>query len=154
MRLEQRLKTFVDVTVHYFGKVTSEEAQIEAPQIDFGDRELSDYTGIIQVSGPARGLVYMTAPANMLGSLLRAMGEEDQRPNLMADLVGEMTNNISSNARRDFGSSFEVSVPKVIRRGEDFPFEAPQVAFVLPIQWREFLCHLVIAIEEEVEAGI
>jgi len=149
MNLERRLKTFIDVAVRFFERLTSEEAVVDSPSIDFGERELLDFTGVIRISGPADGLVYVTAPTAMIEALLRATGETDMRPRLLGDFVGEMANTISSNARKDFGPAFEVSVPKVIRRGEAFPYAFPPVAFVLPIQWRDFSCQIVIAVEEQ-----
>ncbi len=151
MSLERRLKTFIDVTVRYFERITSEEAVVDVPSIDFGERALLDFTGVIRISGPASGLVYVTAPTAMLEALLRVTGETDVQPRLLGDFVGEMANTISSNARRDFGPAFEVSVPKVLCHGDVFPYAFPPVAFVLPIQWRNFSCQIVIAVEEQLD---
>lgn len=154
MQLEQQLKTFVDLAVNYFGTVTREAAEVQPPQIDFGGLDLQDYTGVVSISGVAHGWICLTAPTAMLNSLLDAIGEMEKGPAYLADLVGEMTNTISSNARKEWGADFQVSVPQVVRKGEPLPWVDLPVAFVLPISWRGFSCQLVIAIEEPGTAAL
>jgi len=65
----------------------------------------------------------------------------------MRDLVGEVANTISGNARRDFGRDFVISVPSVLSG------ERPEVAlppgarsFVIPINWRSHSAKLVVSL--------
>jgi chemotaxis protein CheX len=76
------------------------------------------------------------------------MQENDFSHENMRDLVGEVANTISGNARRDFGNEFVISVPSVLA-GERS--EAPRVpgarAFVIPINWRSHSAKLVVALK-------
>ncbi|MFQ3669935.1 MAG: chemotaxis protein CheX [Verrucomicrobiia bacterium] len=146
--IEQQLKSFIDVAEGYFRKVTPDGAQLMPPAIHFQGHELMDYTGIIQISGLTEGLVYITAPTEMLVELTQSLGDSNTDPDNLSDLIGEIANTISSNSRRDFGPQFKVSVPKVARRGQDFPFPLPPASFVIPIRWRNHQCELVIALTE------
>ena len=58
--------------------------------------------------------MYFTAPKAMLTVLLMKMQENDFSHETMRDLVGEVANTISGNARRDFGRDFVISVPSVL----------------------------------------
>lgn len=53
-------------------------------------------------------MVYFTAMRSMLVRLLAIMGEPDCSVENLADLVGEMANTISGNARKDFGEDFMI----------------------------------------------
>ena len=75
---------------------------------------MHEYTGVINISGKREGVVYFTAPKAMLTVLLMKMQENDFSHETMRDLVGEVANTISGNARRDFGRDFVISVPSVV----------------------------------------
>ena len=75
---------------------------------------MHEYTGIINITGKREGVVYFTAPKAMLTVLLMKMQESDFSHETMRDLVGEVANTISGNARRDFGRDFVISVPSVL----------------------------------------
>ena len=55
----------------------------------------------------------------MLTVLLMRMQETDCSEETILDLVGEVANTISGNARRDFGKNFVISIPTVIAREPD-----------------------------------
>jgi chemotaxis protein CheX len=148
--IEQQLKSFIDVAVNYFEKITPDGAIVKNPYIQFQDSVRLDFTGIIYISGSAEGLVYLTAPRPMLEDLAGVIGEEDSTEENLSDLIGEIANTISSNVRRDYGPSFQVSVPQVLAREMQFPHDLPP-SFVLPIVWRSFDCFLVIALQEQSE---
>ncbi len=65
----------------------------------------------------------------------------------MRDLVGEVANTISGNARRDFGRDFIISVPSVLA-GErpDIPLKAGTRSFVIPINWRSHSAKLIVSL--------
>ena len=110
---------------------------------------MHDYTGIITITGKREGVVYFTAPRAMLTVLLMKMQESDFSHETMRDLVGEVANTISGNARRDFGRDFVISVPSVVA-GErpDIPAIAGHCArFVIPINWRSHSAKLVVALK-------
>ena len=83
----------------------------------------------------------------MLTVLLMKMQENDFSHETMRDLVGEVANTISGNARRDFGRDFVISVPSVLA-GEkpDIPAGPNVRSFVIPINWRSHSAKLVVAL--------
>ena len=114
MLQEQELKTFVEGTTNYFEVAAQQPASIGSPYLMEGSPAVHDYTGVINISGKREGVVYFTAPKAMLTVLLMKMQENDFSHETMRDLVGEVANTISGNARRDFGRDFVISVPSVL----------------------------------------
>jgi chemotaxis protein CheX len=148
MLQEQEIKTFVDGTTNYFEVMTQQPASIGSPYIvTEGTPAVHDYTGVIDISGKREGVVYFTAPRAMLTVLLMKMQETEYSHETMRDLVGEVANTISGNARRDFGRDFVISVPSVLS-GEDaaIPVTAQIRPFVIPINWRSHSAKLVVAL--------
>jgi len=148
MLQEQEIKTFVDGTTNYFEVMTQQPASIGSPYIvTEGMPAVHDYTGVIDISGKREGVVYFTAPRAMLTVLLMKMQETEYSHETMRDLVGEVANTISGNARRDFGRDFVISVPSVLS-GEDaaIPVTALIRPFVIPINWRSHSAKLVVAL--------
>jgi chemotaxis protein CheX len=149
MLQEQELKTFVEGTTNYFEVAAQQPATVGSPYlVTDGAPTIHEYTGVINVSGRREGVVYFTAPKAMLTVLLMKMQENDFSHENMRDLVGEVANTISGNARRDFGNEFVISVPSIIA-GERS--EAPTVAgarsFVIPINWRSHSAKLVVSLK-------
>jgi len=84
----------------------------------------------------------------MLTVLLMRMGETELTEENMADLVGEVANTISGNARRDFGKDFMISVPQVVAGEPDKVATPDNVrSFVIPINWRSHAAQLVVCLE-------
>jgi chemotaxis protein CheX len=112
-----------------------------------GAPAVHDYTGVISISGKREGVVYFTAPRAMLTVLLMKMQENDFSHETMRDLVGEVANTISGNARRDFGRDFVISVPSVLA-GEKpaVPQKPGQRSFIIPINWRSHSAKLVVSL--------
>ena len=108
---------------------------------------MHEYTGVINISGKREGVVYFTAPKAMLTVLLMKMQENDFSHETMRDLVGEVANTISGNARRDFGRDFVISVPSVLS-GEKpaIPQKPGQRSFIIPINWRSHSAKLVVSL--------
>src|SRR5258708_26760967 len=75
---------------------------------------LLEYTGIIAVSGRWQGAVCFTANGGMLETILALLKDERRDDAAKRDLVGEIANTLSGNAREEFGSDFRISVPNVI----------------------------------------
>ncbi len=148
MLQEQELKTFVEGTTNYFEVAAQQPASIGSPYLADSPPAVSDYTGIISISGKREGVVYFTAPKAMLTVLLMKMQESDFSHETMRDLVGEVANTISGNARKDFGRDFVISVPSVLS-GErpDIPATAGMRSFVIPINWRSHSAKLIVALK-------
>ena len=148
MLQEQELKTFVEGTTNYFEIAAQQPATIGSPYLVEGTPPAAhDYTGIINVSGKREGVVYFTAPKAMLTVLLMKMQESDFSHETMRDLVGEVANTISGNARRDFGRDFVISVPNVLSGEQpEVPLKPGMRSFVIPINWRSHSAKLVVAL--------
>ena len=144
---EQELKTFVEGTTNYFEVAAQQPASIGSPYLTDSPPSVHDYTGIISISGKREGVVYFTAPKAMLTVLLMKMQENDFSHETMRDLVGEVANTISGNARRDFGRDFVISVPSVLS-GErpDVPQKPGARSFVIPINWRSHSAKLIVSL--------
>ena len=148
MSLEAEVGVFVDGVLHYFGTSVQQVAQCGTPHLALGERpEMADYTGVIQVSGKRTGLVAFTAPKSMLSVMLMRMQETDMSHENLCDLVGEIANTLSGNARRDFGHQFQISVPTVISgRGGALEYPAAARPIVIPIDWRNYHARLLVCL--------
>jgi chemotaxis protein CheX len=148
MLQEQELKTFVEGTTNYFEVAAQQPASIGSPYLSEGSPAVHDYTGVINISGKREGVVYFTAPRAMLTVLLMKMQENDFSHETMRDLVGEVANTISGNARRDFGRDFVISVPAVLA-GEkpEIPLVPGSRSFVIPINWRSHSAKLIVSLK-------
>lgn len=149
MMTNVELETFVQGTTHYFETTANQPASVGSPYlVQEGKPAVHEFTGIISVAGKRRGIVYFTASRPMLTVMLMRMGETELTHENMCDLVGEVANTISGNARRDFGKDFMISVPQVVTgRSEDVPTPDNTRAFVIPINWRSHSAQLVVALE-------
>lgn len=143
------LETFVDGTTHFFLTAGNQPATVGSPYlVNEGSPGIQEYTGIITVAGKRKGIVYFTASRPMLTVLLMRLGETEVTPENMCDLVGEVANQISGNARRDFGSEFMISVPRVIAGKPDGAVTPANIrSFVIPINWRSHSAALVVCLE-------
>jgi chemotaxis protein CheX len=84
----------------------------------------------------------------MLTVLLMKMQESDFSHETMRDLVGEVANTISGNARKDFGRDFVISVPSVLAGDKHEIPSTPGVrSFVIPINWRSHSAKLIVALK-------
>jgi chemotaxis protein CheX len=148
MLKEAEIRTFIRGTTHYFETSTQQAASVGSPYlVTDGNPGAYDYTGVIGVTGARRGIVYFTAPRGMLTVLLMRMQETDTSVENMKDLVGEVANTISGNARRDFGKHFSISVPVVLASDVEKVTAPHPRAFVIPINWRNHSAKLVVCLE-------
>jgi chemotaxis protein CheX len=145
---ESELRTFIDGTTRFFETLTNQPASVGSPYlVTDGKPGAYEYSGVIKVSGAREGVVFFTAPRGMLTVLLMRMQETDTSEETMRDLVGEVANTISGNARRDLGKGFVISVPNVVANGSD-PVVMPHArAFVIPINWRTHAAKLVVCLQ-------
>jgi len=143
------LETFVEGTTHYFETAANQPASVGSPYIvQEGKPSVQEFTGMISIAGKRRGIVYFTASRPMLTVMLMRMGETELTQENMCDLVGEVANTISGNARKDFGKDFMISVPQVVA-GEPERVQPPDNmrSFVIPINWRSHSAQLVVCLE-------
>jgi chemotaxis protein CheX len=149
MTLESEVGVFVTGVLHYFGTAVHQPAQCGTPHLALSERpEISDYTGVVQISGRRVGMVAFTAPKSMLSVMLMRMQETDMSHENLCDLVGEIANTLSGNARRDFGQQFHISVPSILS-GREHKIEYPQASrpIVIPIEWRNYHARLIVCLQ-------
>ena len=107
-----------------------------------------EFTGIIGIYGKKKGCVYFTAPMSLLKHLLLSIGETNTSRDALSDLVGEVANTISGNARSYFGTEFMISVPVVVNgKTERIKLPSSLRSYVIPVNWRNYEAAIVISLE-------
>jgi chemotaxis protein CheX len=146
---DREIGTFVQGTTRYFEVAAQQPATVGSPYlVTQGEPEVAEYTGVITVSGRRSGVVYFTAPRGMLIVMLMKMNESDVSHQNLCDLVGEVANTSSGNARRDFGRDFMISAPEIVA-GQSKHVPAPEGCrpIVIPINWRSHSARLVVCLQ-------
>lgn len=146
---EKDIEVFIDGIKRYFRTSTDKEIVVETPYIaSVEEIKVQDYTGIIGISGERKGFVLVTAPADMLRYLVLSLGEKSATPELIKDVVGEVANTISGNARRSFGPGFMISVPLILQgQPERIGATRDTTGYVIPARWNTFPFHLVVSLK-------
>ena len=145
---ETELRIFIEGAVRVFETLTNQPASVGSPYlVTDGKPGAYEYAGVIGISGVRSGMVYFTAPRGMLTVLLMRMQETDTSEENMRDLVGEVANTISGNARRDLGKGFMISVPSVIANAPESVTTPHPRSFVIPINWRTHAAKLVVCLQ-------
>jgi chemotaxis protein CheX len=147
---EQDIQALIAGTVKFFATLVDASAEVLAPYLvpDEGVL-LLDYTGVINVGGARTGSIYFTAPSALLRHILVKHGRTEITPAIMADVVGEVANTISGNARRVFGHEFAISTPRVMSgRDAQSILKLAQRSFIVPIAWRQYQAALVVSLSE------
>lgn len=147
---EHDIQALIEGTVKCFSTLVDAGTEVLAPYLvpDEGV-PLLDYTGVISVSGARVGSIYFTAPSALLRHILVKHGRTEINEQVMADIVGEVANTISGNARRVFGHEFEISVPRVLTGKDELKtLKLGQRAFIVPIAWRQYQAALVVSLTE------
>ncbi len=146
---ENDIRVFVDSTTHYFSHMTDAPADVQSPYlIEYTNPLIYDYTGIIGISGVRKGNVYFTSSRPMIHHLLIMQGESEINRETSCDLVGEIANTLSGNARRVLGKEFMISVPLVLEgRPDRLLLSRNSRSFVIPIEWHLHRAALVVSLE-------
>ncbi|WP_373092066.1 chemotaxis protein CheX [Zhongshania sp.] len=146
---EDKLQIFIDGVVRYFAHTADNDMRVGTPYLASNAEPISmDYTGIIGISGNNKGCVYFTAPKIMLKHLMMSLGEPDTSEANMIDLVGEVANTISGNARRELGKDFMISVPVVVSGApSNIHLPSEMRSYVVPAVWRSYSAAVVICLQ-------
>lgn len=146
---ETDLMYFVNTTIQYFQQVASEEVLMGLPYVKKEVPVALEYTGLIGISGPRRGGVYFTSGPQLLKELTKVILEvENPEPEMLLDMVGELTNTIAGNVRRYFGSEFMISVPMLVKgKPEDILLKLKPPVYVIPLTWKSQKAFLVVGLE-------
>jgi chemotaxis protein CheX len=145
---DQDIQVFITGVRRYFESLRPDSGVvIEPPFIKDQERPLLEYTGIIEISGKAHGAVCFTANGLMLKNILGFLNESPGSQEMLRDLVGEIANTLSGNAREEFGRDFLISVP-VVATGNDSKFRLPEDSrnYVIPIIWQSEKAYLLVCL--------
>ncbi|MBP3946566.1 chemotaxis protein CheX [Psychrobacter sp. K31L] len=136
----EKLGVFLSSISAFFAQIDDTPVAIDTPYLNSNKSAVGyDYSGIIKISGPIEGCVYVSAPSVMLREVIKVMGEPDSSITMMKDLLGEMTNTISGNARTEFGSDFIISPPKIIEGAPSISYlPKDRQSYVTPFTWRGY----------------
>jgi chemotaxis protein CheX len=152
---EYILKVFSKSTLRYFDAAAGGGAALGTPYLG-GEAESAGlgFSAVIGISGSYRGNIYYTASREKLFALLPALGETNPDDTLCAELVGEITNTISGNAREQLGGGFMISPPFMLRARPLTVHPMRNVPlYVLPITWRQHSSRLLIALAKSAETN-
>lgn len=146
---ETQIQVFVDGVLHFFKQLNIEHIEVGTPYLMDNQNATSfDLTGVIGISGAQKGCVYFSSPTILLKHLLLTMGENDTSEHNLLDLVGEVANTVSGNARRTFGSDFMISVPLSINGTPDkMHLPASTRSYVIPIYWKAYSAVVVVCVQ-------
>jgi chemotaxis protein CheX len=146
---EPDMDVFVEAINSYFLQSTKETAQIRAAYLGDSTLPLYDFTGAIEAKGDYIGTIYFSAPNAMLRHLLTIMKENDQSHENLLDIVGEIANTLSGNARKYFGDRLLISPPiKMDRQQMKINTLAREHPYVISIKWKQYLSSLIIDIKK------
>lgn len=146
---EEELRAFIEIVNQYFERQTGRLPELGNPYLgDPAALPMYDFTGVIGISGARPGCVYFTAHRDLLRELLLHVGESTLSDENLSDLVGEVANTISGNARRVFGPEFMISVPVVVACAAQ-AIQVPRnvKAYILPLRWHKREAALVASLQ-------
>jgi len=136
----EKLGVFLSSINAFFTQIDEAAVAIDTPYLNNNRTTIGyDYSGIIKISGPLTGYVYVSAPSNMLREIINIMGEPDNSLTMMKDLLGEMANTISGNARTEFGADFIISPPEIIEGAPSLSYlPKERHSYITPFTWRGY----------------
>lgn len=146
--VEAEIEVFIQSVENYFSKRSQEKIIVETPYLTNNiTNVLSDFTGIISISGAYRGCIYFTAPAEFLKQIILAHGQSNFSIEILEDAIGEITNTLSGNSRKSLGRQFVISVPHVIH-GSAHALELTDGAhsFVVPLKWYDYSAAMIVSV--------
>lgn len=136
----EKLSVFVSSVMAFFGQIGETLTDIDTPYLHSNASPIGyDYSGVIRITGPLQGSVYVSAPSTMLRTLLSVMGEPDSSLTIMKDLIGEIANTLAGNARTEFGPDFIISTPQVVDGAPGHNYlPKERRSYIIPFHWRGY----------------
>lgn len=113
------INPFIKATMNVLGKMASVTATAGKPYLKKDSAAKGDVTGVIGVTGEANGTISVTFDTGSILKIVSKMFDEEMTElnDEVADAVGELTNMISGQARRELeekGKIFHAAIPSVI----------------------------------------
>jgi chemotaxis protein CheX len=147
---DQDIHVFISTASWYFASLEEKPSLvIEPPFVREKLGPFLEYTGIIGVTGRYRGVVCFTATGKMLGEILGLLRDRKADEEAKKDLVGEIANTLSGNAREELGSEFRISVPTVVvgQGAELSQRRNDSRNYAIPLNWHSETAYLLVALE-------
>lgn len=147
---ETILKIFAQSVTRYFATVADGQAVLGTPYLGSGNESVAfDFSAVIGITGSHRGNIYYTAPREKLHALLPLIGETAPDDRLCAELVGEITNTISGNAREQLGAGFMISTPFIIEgRPLSVHTAKDTTCYILPVSWNQHRSRVLVSLQQ------
>jgi len=133
----EKLGVFLSSISSFFSQIDDSPVALDTPYLNSNKSAVGyDYSGVIRISGPLEGCVYVSAPSIMLREIIKVMQEPDSSLTMMKDLLGEMANTISGNARTEFGPDFVISPPSIVDGAPVVHLNKENNGYITPFSWR------------------
>ncbi len=110
------IKAFMQSVQNVLGTMVGIECRIGKPTLKHEPKPSYDVSGIVGFSGEVVGSVVISFTAETAGSFVESFTGEKlplESPDF-ADAIGELSNMIAGNAKKDFGLNASISIPSVI----------------------------------------
>lgn len=147
---ETILKIFAQSITRYFATVAEGQAVLGTPYLSTDNESVAyDFSAVIGITGSHRGNIYYTAPREKLHALLSLIGESLPDERLCAELVGEITNTISGNAREQLGAGFMISTPFILE-GKPLSVHSARdtTCYILPVTWNQHRSRVLVSLHQ------
>jgi len=140
------INPFINATINVLETMAFVKCKAGKPYLKKDDVARGDVTGIIGITGETSGTISVTFEEKaILNIVSNIFGEETKKLNSeVADAVGELTNMISGQARRELeeiGKIFRAAIPTVIS-GKDHQIthytDGPKIAIPFVIEGGRF----------------
>ena len=148
--MNKNIRVFIEGTQHYFKKLTGESIVAKKPLlIKEINQYVLDYTGVIGISGSHKGSIFFSSTKGLLEDLLLALEVTGINEENIMDLVGEVSNTISGNARFELGAKFMVSPPVILKgKGEEMKVSQIEEIYLVCLTWKGHKANLIVSLEE------
>ncbi len=135
----EKLQVFMRSVALFFEQIGDGLKEIDTPYLNDNQNPVAyDYSGIITISGAIMGSVYVSSSTTMLRHLLRVLGEPEESMALLKDLIGEIANTISGNARTEFGANFIISPPTIVQGAPSIQYlPREKRSYIIPFYWHD-----------------
>ncbi|MEH0019870.1 MAG: chemotaxis protein CheX [Desulfobacter sp.] len=140
------INPFINATINVLETMAFVTVTAGKPYVKQDSKAIGDVTGVLGLTGVANGTISVTFEENCILTVVSNMfGEEMNTLNEdIADAVGELTNMISGQARRELdeaGKVFKAAIPSVIT-GKDHAIrhytDGPKIAIPFKTDGGEF----------------
>ncbi len=110
------IKAFVQATQNVLSTMIGLESTINKPTLKTEPAPSYDVSGIVGFSGEVKGSVVISLRQETAIKIVEAFTYEklDLKSEEFADAIGELSNMIAGNAKKDFGLDASISIPNVI----------------------------------------